>query len=424
MGDPVSTLGFAIIAILCCAIFFFSLAEAALLAANRQLIRQRAREGDTRAQALQTLLSQSDYLSSLIVAMNGSIIVISTVATLLAHRRLGAGEHFSRELLHLATIAVIMVFAELTPKTYASHHADQIAPVVGPVVAVMTRILSPIISFVAAISRVVLAMLRIPATHKADVVSEADIIAATDLSEEAGVVEPDEGALVDRIMELGDLTARDVMTPRVDVVGVDEAASLEEVLDVAQSSGFSRLPVYRSDIDHIVGIVLINDLLRSMLNGSRWQEHIRKALVVAESTPLSEVFRQMRQQRTHMAIVADEFGGTAGVVTVEDILEQLVGEIRDEHDTAEDDIVELADGQLIVAGRARLDEIYQRLGLSAEEDSVDTVAGLLAEITGHIPQVGESVEHKGITFVVEESDAQHVGRVRVFPSKQSQGGDD
>lgn len=425
MGDPLSTLAVAAIAFLCTGIFFFSLAEAALLGANRQLIGQRARDGDGRAQLLQALFARGDYLTTLILGMNASIILISTIATLLVHHRLGHGAALVREIVHLATIATIMVLAELTPKTYASRYADDLAPAVAPAIAWLSRALGPAVGLVTAIGSGVMRLLRVPALHEKDVITHEDIMAAADLGEEAGLVEPEEGQLVDRIMELGELTARDAMTPRVDVVAVPENAGLQDVLDAAAEHGFSRLPVYRDTIDHVVGVVLVNDLLRCVVEGGDWREHIREPLIVAETAPLTDVFSRMRSARTHMAIVADEFGGTAGIITIEDILEELVGEIRDEHDWQETDIVQLPDGQLIVSGRARLDEVYEKLGRELpEEEETETVAGLLAELTGRIPEVGESVEHEGLTFVVEESDAQHVSKVRVFASDAHQGGDE
>ena len=357
--------------------------------------------------------------------MNGSIILVSTVATVIGHHRLGEGAVVAREVLHLATIAAIMVLAELTPKTYAARHADQLAPALAPFVAWLTRLLGPVVSGVTLLGSAVMRLLRMPPPAYRHIVSQEDIQAAADLGEEAGLVEPEEGVLLDHIIELGELTARDAMTPRVDVLALPQDATLEQALDEVANSGFSRLPVFRDDIDHIMGIVLVNDLLRALADGEDWRQRVRQPLVVAETTPLTDLFRQMRQARTHMAILADQFGGTAGVVTIEDILEELVGEIRDEHDVAEDEIVDVGEQELMVTGRVRLDEVYEKLGRQPrEEDEGETVAGLLAEMTGRIPAAGERIEHEGITFVVEESDAQHVSKVRVIATENNQGGDD
>ena len=425
MGDPLATLGFAAIAGLCLGIFAFSLAEAAFLGANRQVLRQQADDGDRRAELVEALIARGDYLSVLIVGMNGSIILVSTVATVIGHHRLGEGAVVAREVLHLATIAAIMVLAELTPKTYAARHADQLAPALAPFVAWLTRLLGPVVSGVTLLGSAVMRLLRMPPPAYRHIVSQEDIQAAADLGEEAGLVEPEEGVLLDHIIELGELTARDAMTPRVDVLALPQDATLEQALDEVANSGFSRLPVFRDDIDHIMGIVLVNDLLRALADGEDWRQRVRQPLVVAETTPLTDLFRQMRQARTHMAILADQFGGTAGVVTIEDILEELVGEIRDEHDVAEDEIVDVGEQELMVTGRVRLDEVYEKLGRQPrEEDEGETVAGLLAEMTGRIPAAGERIEHEGITFVVEESDAQHVSKVRVIATENNQGGDD
>ncbi|MBC7289634.1 MAG: CBS domain-containing protein, partial [Armatimonadetes bacterium] len=160
-----------------------------------------------------------------------------------------------------------------------------------------------------------------------------------------------------------------------------------------------------------------------LLNGGDWRDFISGPLIVTEATSLSEVFRAMRQARSHMAVVADEFGGTAGIVTMEDILEELVGEIRDEHDRGQAEITELAPGELLVDGSARLADVYERLGVEEPDVDVDTVAGLLFELTGRIPSAGETVDHEGIRFVVEESDGQHVEQVRVVAVRRKQGGE-
>jgi len=426
MGDPLSTLGFFLIALLCVGIFLFSLSEAAFLGANRQVLRQRAADGDRKAQLAEALIANGNYLSALIVGMNGSVILVSTLATLLAHHRLAHSSPWHHEMLHLGTIGTIMVLAELTPKTYASRHADDLAPSLALLVAWFTRALGPVVGGVTALGSAIMRLLRMPPPSHRHIISHEDIQAAADLGEEAGVVEPEEGALLDHILELGELMARDAMTPRVDVVALSEKATLDEALDLAADSGFSRLPVYRDDLDHIIGLVLVRDLLRAHREGGDWRDHLREPLVVAETTPLTDVFRQMRQARTHLAVVADEFGGMAGIITVEDILEELVGEIRDEHDVGEEDIIEISDQELLVAGRVRLDEVYERLGREPPDgdDESETVAGLLAEITGRIPSVGERIEHAGMIFVVKESDAQHVSRVRVIPAENHQDGDD
>jgi putative hemolysin len=413
VGDWLDTLLFAGIALLAAMVLVLSLAEAALLSVNRQLLHREAQKGDQRAAAVEALLVSGDYLSALIVGINTAIVLISTLATVVVYRALKQGPAWREEVVHLATLGVLLVFAELTPKTYGTLYADSLARWVGPAVAGLTRALAGPVRVLTGLANALLTLLRVPPLHHRRLVTPGDIQAAADLGEEAGVVEPDQGEMLDAIIELGETTARDVMVPRINIVGVPRTATLEQALDKAATSGFSRLPVYEDSLDSIVGIVHVNDLLRCLVTGSDWHAYIRAPLLVAEATPLREVFRQMRQARTHMAIVADEFGGTAGLVTVEDILEELVGEIRDEHDRGEAEILSLRPGELLVAGHARVEEVYEQLDLPPPALEAETIAGMLAQLTGHIPLTGEQIEHEGVIFRVEESDGQHVARVRV-----------
>lgn len=415
MGDVLSNLALAAICVLAALIFLLSLAEAALLGANRQLIRRRAQAADRRAQALEALLSQGDYITALIAAINAAVLGISTLSTLLVWHRLGQGEPWLGEVVHLATIAALVALAELAPKTYGAVYADEIAPVAALAVGRLTKLLGKPVAALTGLGDALLSLGRTPPLHRRHFVTEEDIQAVADLGEEEGLVEPEEGKMLDQVIEMGELTARDTMVPRVDVVGIREDASLDEALDIIAQSGYSRLPVYRGSLDEVVGVVHVNDLLRCLLDGGRWQDAVRPPLVVAETTPLHDVFSRMRDARVHMAIVADEFGGTAGIATTEDIVEELVGEIVDEHDTGEQDVVTLAEGEWLVAGRLRLAELYRLLGREEGEGETgpETVAGLLAELTGRIPASGERIEHEGIVFVVEESDGQHIEKVRV-----------
>jgi CBS domain containing-hemolysin-like protein len=268
-----------------------------------------------------------------------------------------------------------------------------------------------------------LSLFRVPPMHRQRFVTEADIQAAATLGEEAGLVEPEEGVMLDHVIEMGEQTAREIMVPRVQIEAIDTEASLDEALEKAHESGFSRLPVFREDLDNIVGIAHVKDLLAALINGRDWHEYLREAWVVAEATPVPGIFDTMRTERSHMAVVADEYGGTAGIVTIEDVLEEVVGELRDEHERPEEDFVPLAPNEWMVSGRFRLDELYERIGLEMPEDEeADTIAGLLAEITGRIPAAGEEIEHEGLRYLVEESDGQYLAKVRVTASARPKTG--
>lgn len=425
MGDFASGLAFAGIAALAAGILLLSMAEAALLSADRQVLRRASLAGDPRARRVEELIASGDYLSAIIVGINAAVIGISTLATVLAGSHLAQSSKWTEELLHLLTIAAIVVFAELAPKTYGSIHCDDLVLSVAGGVDALTRILRWPVRLVTGVAVFVLHLFRVPPLHRRHFVTEEDIQAAATLGEEAGLVEPEEGEMLDHVIEMAESTAREIMVPRVQVVAVDTDASLDEALQRAYDSGFSRLPVFREDLDDIVGIAHVKDLLAALVGNRDWHEYIREPRVVAEATPIPGIFDTMRVERSHMVVVADEYGGTAGIVTIEDVLEEVVGEIRDEHDTAEEDFVPLGENEWRVSGRFRLEELYERLGREAPEGEADTVAGLLAEITGRIPAAGERIEHEGLTYLVEESDGQYLAKVRVSTSaRQKQGGEE
>ena len=423
MGDLTSDLLFAGIALFAVAILVLSMAEAALLSANRQVIRRTALAGDRRALRLEKLIASGDYLSAIIVAVNAAVIGLSTLATILTGHRMAEGSEWSKELLHLLTIAAIVVFAELAPKTYGSIHADRLVLRLSSSITALTQVLRWPVRLVTGVAVAMLSLFRVPPMHRQRFVTEADIQAAATLGEEAGLVEPEEGVMLDHVIEMGEQTAREIMVPRVQIEAIDTEASLDEALEKAHESGFSRLPVFREDLDNIVGIAHVKDLLAALINGRDWHEYLREAWVVAEATPVPGIFDTMRTERSHMAVVADEYGGTAGIVTIEDVLEEVVGELRDEHERPEEDFVPLGPNEWMGSGRFRLDELYERIGLEMPEDEeADTIAGLLAEITGRIPAAGEEIEHEGLRYLVEESDGQYLAKVRVTASARPKTG--
>jgi CBS domain containing-hemolysin-like protein len=248
-------------------------------------------------------------------------------------------------------------------------------------------------------------------------VTAEEIRAAADLGEEEGTVEPDEGEMLDSVIELGERTVRDIMMPRVDIVAMPEEATIEEVVEVAVESGYSRIPVYRESIDHVTGIVYVNDTLFALSQGKRdlkLSEVARMPILAPESKPLDEMLWELRQQKVHIAIVIDEFGSTEGLVTIEDILEELVGEIEDEHDLPEPEVLMTGVGEAIVQGRARLDDVNEQLGLQLSTENHDTMSGFVTGMAGRVPAEGEVLTVDGATFVVVESNDQHVDRLRVI----------
>ncbi|MFW5868465.1 MAG: hemolysin family protein, partial [Armatimonadota bacterium] len=302
------------------------------------------------------------------------------------------------------------------PKTYGSLRPAPSARAVARFMHVLIGFLTPFISFLKWTTNTIIGS-SANLAHRTTFVTAEEIAAAADLGEEEGTVEPDEGEMLDSVMELGERTVRDIMMPRVDIVAMPEDATIEELLEVAVDSGYSRIPVYRESIDHVTGIVYVNDTLLALSQGERdlkLSEVARMPILAPESKPLDEMLWELRQQKVHIAIVIDEFGSTEGLVTIEDILEEIVGEIEDEHDLPEPEVLMTGDGEAIVQGKARLDDVNEQLGLQLSTENHDTMSGFVTGMAGRVPNEGEVLTADGATFVVVESNDQHIDRLRII----------
>lgn len=404
-----------ILAALCFAgIFILSLAEASLLSVSRHEIRNAARRGDRAARLVMEITDRTDFLSVVIVGVSTLILIISNLMTNVIHHL--SETETARSIAHLAMVAAILVIGELWPKTYGSLRPAQSACAIAGVMATLMRVLAPMVAFMTWISNAVMRLFGISPRHHRHFVTAEEIRAAADLGEQEGTVEPEEGEMLESVMELGERTVRDIMVPRVDIVALPEDATLEELLEVAVKSGYSRIPIYADSIDHVTGIVYVNDTLMHLARGQRdlkLADVARPPILAPETKRLDEMLLELRQRRVHIAIVIDEFGGTAGLVTIEDILEELVGEIEDEHDQPEPDIVLVGAGEALVSGRTRIEDLNEQLGTEIPTEDHDTVSGFVIGTAGRVPQEGEVFSAGDVTFEIIESNDQHVDRLRV-----------
>jgi len=249
-------------------------------------------------------------------------------------------------------------------------------------------------------------------------VTEEDIQEIIDAGEESGVINPEENEMIRSIISLRDSVVREIMVPRTDMACIERSASVNELLATIIECGHSRIPVYDGTVDNIVGIVYAKDLLRywGMSDDEIGITRImRTPYFVPESKSLEELLQEFRKMRVHLAVVIDEYGGTSGLVTIEDLLEQIVGDIQDEYDQEEDLLVEEGDGSCLVDGRLPVEELEEKFGVSIEREKFDTVAGLIYHFLGRIPSVGDRFDADGLQFTIVDADARKVRTVRVTP---------
>ena len=420
MLAPLSIIGGVVMVLALGAIFILSLAEASLLGVHAVTMRRLVEQGSRRANVIQELKSNEDYLSVIIVGINAGVIAVSTIMTVLVHRNLADGAHWQAQLWHIGAIVCILVLAEITPKTWGALAPEKPALALAPTIRRLIIIAAPAVRVLTGISNIVLRATGGATTHRRHFVTTSEIQAAADIGEEEGMVEHEEGEMLDSVIELGDTTAKELIVPRVDIVAVPADATVQDFVEVAVDSGHSRIPVFEDTIDSIVGVLYVTDVLTELAAGRRELDLgalARPPVFVPETKRVSELFRELRDASVHIAVVLDEFGGTEGLVTIEDILEELVGDIEDEHDApAADELLIISDAEALVNGKTRIEDVNEQMVLELPSDEYETIGGLVAGEVGHIPQTGEQVLIAGAQLTVEQGSEQLVERVRIVKS--------
>ena len=419
MDDPSSLLlpivGYVVIGACVLGLGFLSLSEAALLGIGAIRLRTLIKNGDPRATVLRELVHEREFLTAIIVGINVCIITISTLMTVLVSHSTWHGQ-WREEALHIGMLLLMLIAAEIAPKTYGALHAESVALRVARPMSWLVRFVGPVMVVIRRIADRVLNLCGAPMTGRKELVTRDEIRVAADVSEEEGGLPTEEGEMLDSVLELSVARVSEVMVPRVDIVFLDEDDTLEHTLQVVIDSGHSRIPICDETLDNITGILYVKDLLIRLDEGAsevNLKELARAPVYVPESKPLDDLFSEMREKAVHIAIILDEFGGTEGLVTIEDILEELVGEIEDEHDAGAEEIVFVSDDELIVSARERIDFINERLLIDLPDDEFDTIGGLVTGLAGHMPDTGERFAIDGVELAVEAAEEQSIQRVRI-----------
>ena len=382
---------------------FLAGAEISLVSVNRFRIRSLSDEGNRRAEKLDMLLEQPNRFLSTILMLTLLVQVgASAIATGLAN---SIGLPVAGAVATGMMTFLIFIFSEMAPKTYATNHTERVALAVTPIVNLLSTIFYPIVRVLILISNGVIRLFGGKTIKEGPFVTEGDIKALVSAAEEQDVIEEEEKKLIHSIFEFGDTLVREVMIPRTDMVMLDEEAGLEECLEIILSTGFSRIPVFRADFDHIVGVLYAKDLLPYLKRGEsdvRPRDFLREAYFVPETKRVSELLTELRTLTIHMAIVLDEYGGTSGLVTIEDLLEEIVGEIFDEYDAALELYESLGDGRYSFDARISIDDLNELLCTELPAHEWDTLGGLMYNLMGKIPKQGEAVEFQGMRLTAQK----------------------
>ena len=402
---------------------FFSSAETALTTVNKMRIKSMVEEGNKKALIVQKLIENPSKLLSAILIGNNvvNLSASSLTTTLMTSMCKHAGMEEQTSLIvgvgtGILTV-LILIFGEITPKSLATLYSLNVSLAYGSIIYFLTQILTPVIFIVNKLSNLFLIIFHIDPNAKKDAITESELRTIVDVSHEEGVIESEERKMITNVVDFGDSVAKDVMIPRIDMSFAKEDITYDELVQTFDKDKYSRLPVYNETKDDVIGIVNLKDVF--FYQGKKEDFSItkimRKPYFTYEFKKTSELLIEMRKESIALAIVLDEYGATAGLITLEDLLEEIVGEIRDEYDANEEDAIQkISDTEFLAAGFAKLDEINEMVGLDLESDDYDSIAGHIINLLEHLPEEGETVVDHHVEYTVAAIDKNRIEKVHIL----------
>ena len=393
---------------------FFSASETALTTVNRIRLINLQENGDKRAKTVLRVLDDRDRMLSAILICNNIVnLYASSLATMLAadlwgSRAVGAATG-------ILTLAVL-VFGEISPKTASTYYSEEISLRVAGIIWFLMWLLTPVIVIVNRLSHLVLTLLHVDLNRRGDTITEDELRTMVEVSHQDGEIEEREKTMINNVFDFGDAVARDVMVPRVDMTFISVNADYEELMRIFREEKYTRFPVYEETADNVIGILNIKDIfLREDGEDFDLRKYLRKPLYTYEFKNISSLMLEMRRSDINIVIVLDEYGVTAGLITLEDMLEEIVGEIHDEYDADEENNVRrVSDREYLVEGSMSLDDLDDRLGLSLTSEEYDSIGGLMIDILGRFPKEGESVTVDNVRLQAERVEGSRIDQVRLF----------
>jgi putative hemolysin len=405
-----------VLSLLLCLSAFFSASETALMSFSKIRLIHMLEEKVQGASVINRLRENpSKLLGTILVGNNLVNIGASSIATVLAI------EYFGDTGVGIATgimTVLVLIFGEITPKAFAAQNAEKVSLIVARPISFLTYLLSPVVFVFTQIAGLFMWLLGGKNNTNEPSITEEELKTMVHLSEEEGVIEDHEKTMICNVFDFGDQLIKDVMIPRTDIVAINMNATYDEIINVMKTEQYSRYPIYNQRMDNIVGILNVKELVyRDSKEIFDIKNFVKKPYYTFEYMNTSELFSEMKKRRTHMAIVLDEYGGTAGIITLEDLIEEIVGDISDEYDIQAKEIEKIREGEYVVNGSTRIEQLNELIGTSIESEHYDSIGGFIIGVIGRLPKQGESIEHENTKFLIENVERNRVKKIRVLTTE-------
>ena len=394
---------------------FFSSAETALLSISKIKIKTLADAGNKKASLVLKLNEDpSKLLSAVLIGNNIVNIGASSIMTLIMQSMFG---NLPLSIGTGVLTFIVIIFGEIVPKTAAKVYAEKMAMIYAPIIYIYSIALTPVIFIINQFARIIMKIIRIDPDKEDDPITEDEFMTVVDTTHEGGVIEAEEKDIIENIIDFGDNVARAIMIPRIDVLFIEDTETIEEIADKFKTSNFSRLPVYHETTDNVIGVLFLKDFFAAAFDNNESfdiTKIVRKPYFTFENKKTSELLQELREDKISIAIVLDEYGTTAGIITVEDLLEEIVGELRDEYDYDEEDVIKKINDKIFLAdGSAKIDEVNEVTGLQLVEEDFDSLAGYIIHLVERIPEVNEVINDLNATYTILKASNNRIDRVKI-----------
>ncbi|MDU1202203.1 MAG: hemolysin family protein [Clostridiales bacterium] len=415
MGSTENILQIGLLIVLLLGSGFFSASETSLMSLSKIRIRYMEEEGVKGAKLVSSLIEKSsDLLSSILVGNNVVNIAATSVSTSLFISIFGDG---GVAIATAVMTVLVLIFGEITPKTIAANSPEKIAVIVSKPISIIMKITKPIVWVFNLLTGIIFKIMGIENDGVKPFITEEELKAMVNVSHEEGVLEIEEREIINNVFQFGDMQAKEAMIQRLDMVAVNIEDSYDEIIELFKSEKLSRLPVYQESIDDIVGILNIKDIIflsDEEIQNFNIKNYVREAFFTYEFKKITQLLEEMKKEKSQMAIVVDEYGGTAGLLTIEDLVEVIVGDIDDEYDEEEEEIVKVSDNEYLVEGSTKISDVNEQIGINFESDEFDSIGGFIIGYLKRIPEENELIEVGNVKFSVESIDKNRINKIRIF----------